>query len=130
MGREEVHQEMKALLGQVMSTFDRVPDEFIDSEWDLTKRLALEETLLPCKYKALIGLAVAAVAGSRHSTLLHTESARLSGASDSEIEETARYTRFVLGWIVYLNGLQIDYEEFAHEVAQAVTFRASNAQES
>lgn len=126
MGREEVHQEMKDFLGGAVSLLDRVPDEFLDSEWDLLKRAQLSETLIPQQYKELIGLAVAAALGSRHWTLFHTEAAGLAGATDSEIEEAVRYARMVSGWITYINGLQIDYEAFAEEVAEATAYLRRN----
>ena len=120
MSRSEVHQEMKEMFGTVISFVDQIPDEFIDSEWDLMKRAQFGETLIPNKYKELIGLAVAAVTRCRYCTLFHTEAAKLFGATDAEIEEAVHYTKIVSGWSVYINGLQVDYDDFAREVAQVV----------
>src|SRR5256885_6574581 len=60
MGREAVEREMRDLLGTVLSVLDRVPDEFVEAEWQLLRRSLFEDTLIPHRYKALIGLAVAA----------------------------------------------------------------------
>ncbi|HEX3541491.1 MAG TPA: carboxymuconolactone decarboxylase family protein [Acidimicrobiales bacterium] len=120
MSRSDVHQEMKEMFGTVISFVDQIPDEFIDSEWDLMKRAQFGETLIPNKYKELIGLAVAAVTRCRYCTLFHTEAAKLFGATDAEIEEAVHYTKIVSGWSVYINGLQVDYDDFAREVAQVV----------
>lgn len=108
------------MFGTVISFVDQIPDEFIDSEWDLMKRAQFGETLIPNKYKELIGLAVAAVTRCRYCTLFHTEAAKLFGATDAEIEEAVHYTKIVSGWSVYINGLQVDYDDFAREVAQVV----------
>src|SRR5256885_7614058 len=59
MGREAVEREMRDLLGTVLSVLDRVPDEFVEAEWQLLRRSLFEDTLIPHRYKALIGLAVA-----------------------------------------------------------------------
>ena len=39
MGREDVHREMRETLGTVLFSFAWIPDELVDSEWDLVKRL-------------------------------------------------------------------------------------------
>ena len=127
MSRSDVHQEMKEMFGTVISFVDEIPDEFIDSEWDLIKRLQFGETLIPNKYKELIGLAVAAATRCRYCTLFHTEVAKLFGATDAEVEEAVHYTKQVSGWSTYINGLQVNYEEFANEVAQATAHVRASA---
>ena len=127
MSRSDVHQEMKEMFGTVISFVDQIPDEFIDAEWDLIKRVQFGETLIPNKYKELIGLAVAAVTRCRYCTLFHTEAAKLFGATDGEVEEAVHYTKLVAGWSTYINGLQVNYEEFAKEVAQVAAYVRENA---
>jgi AhpD family alkylhydroperoxidase len=122
MARDDVHQEMKEMFGTVISFVDQIPDQFIDSEWDLIKRVQFGETLIPNKYKELIGLAVAAVTRCRYCTLLHTEAAKLFGATAAEVEEAVHYTKLVSGWSTYINGLQVSYDQFAAEVAGVVEF--------
>jgi AhpD family alkylhydroperoxidase len=112
MARTDVQREMKELFGEVIPFIDQIPDEFIDSEWDLIKRVQFGQTLIPNKYKELIGLGVAAATKCRYCALFHTESARLFGATDDEIEEAVHYTKVVSGWSTYINGMQVDYNEF------------------
>ena len=112
MARTDVHREMKELFGEVIPFIDQIPDEFIDSEWDLIKRVQFGQTLIPNKYKELIGVGVAAATKCRYCALFHTESARLFGATDEEIEEAVHYTKVVSGWSTYINGMQVDYNEF------------------
>lgn len=126
MGREDVEQEMRETLGEVLSAFDRIPDEFVGPEWDLMKRVQFGETLIPNKYKELIGLAIAAVSRCRYGVRLHTEAARLHGASDAEVAEALHYAKLESGWSVHLAGLQVDYDDFAREVERTVTFLARN----
>jgi AhpD family alkylhydroperoxidase len=122
MSRTEVDREMREILGTVLASFDRIPDEFIDSEWDLLKRAQFGETLIPNKYKELIGLSVAAVSRCRYGTLLHSEAARLHGATDGELAEAVHYAKLVSGWSVSLNGLGPDYGVFADQVERIVAF--------
>ncbi len=86
MARTDVQREMKEMFGEVISFIDEIPDQFIDAEWDLIKRVQFGPTLIPNKYKELIGLGVAAVTKCRYCVLFHTESAKLFGATDEEVE--------------------------------------------
>ena len=120
MARTDVHREMKEMFGEVLGFIDLIPDQFIDAEWELIKGVQLGETLIPNKYKELIGLAVAATTRCRYCALFHTEAAKLFGATDEEVEEAMHYTKLVLGWSTYLNGMQVDYDEFKAQVGRVV----------
>jgi hypothetical protein len=48
----------------------------------------------------------------------HTEAARLFGASEEEITETALIAKNTMGWSTYLNTLQFDYDKFVQEFDQ------------
>jgi AhpD family alkylhydroperoxidase len=116
--RSEVETEMKEMLGLVPSFFNRIPDRFLDAEWELFKGLELGETLIPNKYKELMGVAIHAETKCRYCTLFHTEAAKLFGATDEELQEAVHYSKMSVGWSVYLNGTQEDYERFADELTQ------------
>ncbi len=120
MARTDVQREMKEMFGEVIGFIDLIPDEYIDSEWDLIKRVQFGETLIPNKYKELIGLSVAAVTRCRYCALFHAEAAKLFGATDAEVEEAVHYTKLVSGWSTYLNGMQVDYAEFKAQVERVV----------
>ena len=120
MAREAVEREMEEMLGTVLSVLERVPDELVDAEWDLLKRAQFGETLIPTRYKELIGVAVAAVLRCPYGARLHTELARLQGATDAEVAEAVHYAGLVTGWSTQMAGLQVDPADFAGEVDRAV----------
>jgi AhpD family alkylhydroperoxidase len=120
MARTDVHREMKEMFGEVIAFVDLIPDEFIDSEWDLMKRLQFGETLIPNKYKELIGLSLAAVTRCKYCALFHAEAAKLFGATDEEIQEAVHLTKVVSGWSTYINGMQVDYAAFKAQVERVV----------
>jgi AhpD family alkylhydroperoxidase len=123
--RAEVEREMKNTVGLVPSFFERIPDEFLDLEWELFKRLELGQTLIPNKYKELMGVALHSETKCHYCTLFHTEAAKLFGASDQEIQEAAHYAKMSLGWSAYLNGMRQDYEQFEKELQQIGKFLSS-----
>ena len=48
-------------------------------------------------------------------SLFHTEAAKLFGATDAEVQEAVHFAKMSVGWSVYLNGMQTNYEEFTEE---------------
>jgi AhpD family alkylhydroperoxidase len=116
--RTEVETEIIDTLGLVPSFFTRIPDRFLDAEWVLFRDLELGETLIPNKYKELMGVALHSETKCRYCILFHTEAAKLFGATDEELEEAVHYAKASLGWSAYINGIQTDYEEFKKELTQ------------
>jgi AhpD family alkylhydroperoxidase len=116
--RSDVEAEMKEMLGLVPSFFGRIPEDYLDFEWELFKRLELGETRIPNKYKELMGIALHAETKCHYCTLFHTEAAKLFGATDEEIQEAVHYAKMSLGWSAYLNGIRQDYDQFADELTR------------
>lgn len=114
--RSQVENEMIEMLGLVPTFFKQIPDRFLESEWELFRNIELGETLIPNKYKELMGIALHSETKCRYCTLFHTEAARLFGATEEEIQEAAHYAKTSLGWSAYLNGMQVDYDLFASEL--------------
>lgn len=117
--RQAVDRDIEETLGLVPEFFQRVPDYLLPSEWASFKSLQLsDETAIPNKYKELIGLAVSGATRCRYCAYFHTEAARLFGASEEEIVETALISKNTMGWSTYLNTLQFDYDKFVEEFDQ------------
>jgi AhpD family alkylhydroperoxidase len=118
--RKQVEAEIKEELGLVPGFFQSIPDAYIDLEWELFKRLELGETLIPNKYKELMGVALHSETKCRYCVLFHSEAAKLFGATDEEIQEAVHYAKMSLGWSAYINGMQTDYDEFETELRKVV----------
>lgn len=116
--RKEVEAEIKEELGIIPGFFKSIPEKYLDFEWELFKSLELGETLIPNKYKELMGVALHSETKCRYCSLFHSETAKLFGATDDEIQEAVHYAKMSLGWSAYLNGMQTDYDLFAGELKQ------------
>jgi AhpD family alkylhydroperoxidase len=127
MDREMVYRDITATFGLVPTFMKSLPDSSLALEWDLFKRVQLEEGPIPNKYRELIGVAIAAVTKCRYCATFHTEIARLNGATDAEIEDAVHYAKSSAGWSAYLNGLQVDYDQFRDELGQACDFVRSRS---
>jgi AhpD family alkylhydroperoxidase len=117
--RDKIYKEMEELFGLVPSFLKTIPDSTIEQEWELFKKIQVEQGAIPNKYRELIGLGLSAVSKCRYCTLYHTEMAKLFGATDREIEEAVHYAKSSAGWSAYLNGMQVDYEQFKDELRLA-----------
>ncbi len=119
MTRKQVYEEIEQTFGLVPSMFKAIPDSSLELEWQLFKRVQLEEGPIPNKYRELIGLAIAGVTKCRYCAFYHTEVAKLFGATEEEIEDALHFAKSSAGWSTYVNGLQLDFEQFKDEILQA-----------
>ncbi|MBI4754551.1 MAG: carboxymuconolactone decarboxylase family protein [Betaproteobacteria bacterium] len=119
MNRQEIYGQIEAMFGLVPSMFKRVPDASLELEWQLFKRVQFDEGAIPNKYRELMGVAISAISKCHYCALYHTELARLNGATEAEIEDAVHYAKSSAGWSTYINGLQLDYDQFRAEVLKA-----------
>lgn len=122
MKRQEIYKEIEQTLGLVPSFFKLVPDRSLELEWNLFKTLQLEDSPIPHKYRELIGVAISAVTKCRYCSYFHTEVAKLFGATNEEIEDAVHYAKSSAGWSTYLNGMQVDYDQFTTELDQSIRY--------
>jgi AhpD family alkylhydroperoxidase len=86
------------------------------------KTLMLSETVIPNKYKELIGLGVSGATRCKYCVYYHTEAAKLFGATDEEVNEAALVAKNTMGWSTYLNTLAFDYDRFTTEFDQIAEY--------
>ena len=131
MERQEVYREIEQFLGLVPAMFRELPDASISQEWELFKKVQIEETAIPNKYRELIGVAIAGVMKCKYCSYYHTEVAKVFGATNAEIEDAVHFAKSSAGWSTYINGLQVDYEQFKSEIDHACEhIRQSQMQEA
>ena len=116
MTRQQVYDDITKTLGLVPSFFKALPDSTLEAEWSLFKTIQLADGPIPQKYRELMGVAISAATKCQYCTFFHTEAAKLNGATTPEIEAAVHYAKHTAGWSTYVNGLQINYEEFQAEV--------------
>lgn len=122
MTKEQIFTEMKEMFGIVPSMFKSLPDSTLELEWNLFKKVQLEAGPIPNKYRELMGVALSAISKCRYCAFFHTEMAKLNGATEAEIEDAVHFAKSSAGWSAYINGLQLDYEQFKKEILQVSDF--------
>jgi AhpD family alkylhydroperoxidase len=112
------YADMEQTLGLVPSFFRAYPAAAVAAAWRTYKAVELAPSVLPTKYKELVGLAVASQIPCRYCVYFHTEAARMNGASDAEIREAVAISSHTRFWSTFLNGSQIDETTFRRETDQ------------
>ena len=123
--REEIYADIQAKMGVVPSMFKALPDETLESEWNLFLQSQFAPGAIPNKYRELIGVAISGITKCKYCAYYHTEVAKLNGATQAEIEDAIHYAKSSAGWSTYINGLQLDFDQFKKEVDQACAFARS-----
>ena len=127
MKKGDVYKDIEETFGFVPTFMKSIPESTIEHEWALFKKIQLEDSSIPHKYRELMGLGISAVSKCRYCTLFHTEMAKLYGATDEEIEEAVHYAKSSAGWSAYLNGMQSDYDLFKEELGKATKYAKKHA---
>ena len=115
MTKKEVYAEIEQMFGQVPGFFKLIPDSSLELEWRLMKKVQFDEGPIPNKYRELIGLGISAITKCKYCLYFHTVAAKLNGATDEEIEDAVHFAKSTAGWSAFMNGMQLDYEEFKKE---------------
>lgn len=109
-------------MGIVLDQFKKIPHDVVPHEWALMKEYSFSETKIPAKYKELMGLAIAATIKCPYCIYFHTHAAKMNGATDEEIAETAFLARFTTGWSEMIHTASIDLEEFKKQMGEVETY--------
>jgi AhpD family alkylhydroperoxidase len=116
--------DIKKTMGVVLDQFKVIPKDVVAPEWAEMKKYAFTETKIPAKYRELIGLGVAATIKCPYCIHFHTHAAKMHGATDEEIAETAFLARFTAGWSAMLHATSIDLNSFKKQFAEVEAYLA------
>jgi AhpD family alkylhydroperoxidase len=110
-------KEIEQMMGFVPAFVRAVPQPLLPSWWQTAKDFEMNPTTaLDGKTKQLIGLAVAAQIPCEYCIIYHTESARLEGASEQQIQEAVGMAAVTRESSTLFNGLQIDKAQFRKDL--------------
>ena len=116
----EVLQDVQKTLG-IVPTFIRELEYdpvALEHSWELVKKFVLGESLIPPKYRELMGIAVAAALHCRFCVTFHSAIARLFGATEEEIKEAAFLAKHTVGWSAFVDGRLADIGQLEKELAK------------
>ena len=115
---EETCDDIEASLGIMPGYFEALNEEDLVNEWPNFKRHALEETVIPAKYKELIGLAIAANIKCPYCQLFHRGAAKMHGATDEELAEISFLSSWTARYSSLIHAQDYDFDTFEMEFSQ------------
>jgi AhpD family alkylhydroperoxidase len=114
---EATYKDIEATLGGVPGFIKAFPKAGVAGAWQELKGLEFsDDTALPVKVKALIGIAVAAQIPCEYCVWADTQTARQAGATDEEIAEAVAVAALSRHWSTFFHGMQVDFETFKKEL--------------
>lgn len=109
--------DVEKTFGFVPTFMKQMPRAGIAGAWQQLKDLEFSEnTALPPKVKALIGLAVVAQIPCAYCIWADSAAAKQAGATDEEIREAVAIAATERYWSTILNGVQADLGTFKKEL--------------
>jgi AhpD family alkylhydroperoxidase len=111
-------KDIKNSLGIVPGFMKALPEDVLIYEWPMWKKYTLEESLIPEKYRELMGLAVAANIKCPYCLFFHHAMAKMAGATDEEIAETGFLASQTSRWSVLLHAQRYEMETLMEEGKQ------------
>ena len=115
---DETRENIEETLGLYPGFFEGIPKEDVVREWPGFERYVLGESEIPAKYRELMGLAVAANIKCPYCQHFHASAAKLRGATDAELAETAALASQVARWSAMIHAQGYDLDTFKDETEQ------------
>ncbi len=113
---EDTLKDIETTIGIVPGFMKGLPEDVLVQDWPLFKKYSLGESLIPAKYREMIGLAVAANIKCPYCQLYHKTAAKLHGATDEELREIVMSASFTARWSAMIHAQNYDYQTFANEL--------------
>lgn len=117
---KEVLLEVEKTLG-IVPTFLRELEHdavALEHSWELLKKFVLGDSLIPARYRELMGIAVAAAVHCRFCVTFHSAAAKLFGATEEEIKEAAFLAKHTVGWSAFVDGRLADIGQLEKELSK------------
>ncbi|MEM0029598.1 MAG: carboxymuconolactone decarboxylase family protein [Candidatus Nitrosocaldus sp.] len=115
-------EDISKTMGFVPGFFKGVPIDALPHVWSIFKKYEMGTSLIPQKYKEMIGLAVAAAIKCPYCEIYHRSAAKMYGATDEELNEVALLTGQVVFWSAVLHAQKYDYDKFVKELESVAEY--------
>ena len=120
---DTAYKEIKQTFGIVPTFMKDYPQSGIAGAWEEMKGVQLNpNSVIPPKYKELIGMAVSAQIPCRYCSYFHTEAAKLNKANKNEMDEAIAVAGQTYRWGSFITGMQISESEFKSDIDKMLMF--------
>lgn len=118
MTYEETLNDIKETIGIVPGFMKALPEDVLTHDWPLWKKYSLMESVIPQKYRELMGLAVAANIRCPYCEAMHKDMALMHGATKDELTEVIFLASLTARWSAMIHAQHYPMEQFDRERLQ------------
>lgn len=112
---DQVRNEIEGTFGIFPGFFEGVPKDVMAQMWPIMKKFIFGESVIPPKYREMIGLAVAATLKCPYCEIFHRGAAKMNGATDEELAEVGVLAGQTSFWSSILHAQHYDIDKFTKE---------------
>ena len=112
---KKVQTEMEEAFGTFPVFMKVFPEHLRAAAWELMQAWHSPEAAIPAKYSELIAIGAASQIPCNYCVYYHTETAKMLGATEAEIQEAVAKAAEVSHWSTVINGAGIEFEAFKAE---------------
>lgn len=112
---EDTLKDIESTLGIVPGFMSALPEDVLVHDWALMRKYQFGESVIPPKFREMIGLAVAANLKCPYCQALHLAMAKGYGASEEELSELDYLASFTSRWSAMIHAQNYDLDTFLRE---------------
>lgn len=121
---EDTLTDIEKTLGIVPGFMKALPEDVLVNDWALMKKYQWGESVIPAKYREMIGLAIAANLKCPYCQLMHRSMAMANGATEEELAELDFLASFTSRWSAMIHAQNYDLDKFEDEVGQIGNYQS------
>ena len=125
MTREDIYNDINETLGAIPGFISKLDDDHIGPIWEKTKKTFLSDMSCGMQVNALAALSAAYALECEYWIEFHSQTARLAGATEENIQDIKEISDFVATWSKFLKGINYDLNKFKEESTEAHQFIAN-----
>ena len=115
MSYDQTRREMEQTFGSFPGFFQGVPNDVMVQMWPVMKKYIFGQSVIPPKYREMIGLAVGATLKCPYCEAFHRGAAKMHGATDEELVEVGALVGQTAFWSAIMHAQHYDMNTFMKE---------------
>ncbi|MBI0583945.1 MAG: carboxymuconolactone decarboxylase family protein [Methanomassiliicoccus sp.] len=112
---QDTLDDIKETMGIVPGFMKALPEDVLVNDWGLMKKYQFGESVIPAKYREMIGLAIAANLKCPYCQAMHLNMAKGYGATEEELSELSFMASFTSRWSAMIHAQNYDLDKFTEE---------------
>ena len=115
MSYDQTRKDVEQTFGSFPGFFQGLPNDVMVQMWPVMKKYIFGQSVIPPKYREMIGLAVGATLKCPYCEAFHRGAAKMHGATDEELAEVGALVGQTAFWSAIMHAQHYDMNTFMKE---------------